>query len=209
MKSFGVFSDKLILNVSLLSLIVAMGTEGIHAAYANSPKQLAVHGVKSTAVKPVDSKSKTKASTSASSAKKTAPVVNLANENFQAVTPVDLLKDPKQFLNKKVMFEGIFSSFSNLGLDYKKAFRDSKDYISFLIKRPDVTNHIIPLSELKLIFPRKKSEEVLKLETGDRISIKAQVFSTALSEPWLDILEVKIIEKVKKAKPADCISKEC
>jgi lysyl-tRNA synthetase class II len=126
-----------------------------------------------------------------------------------AVTPIALLKNPKSYLNKTVTFEGTFNSFSSLGLDYKKAFRDSKDYVSFLIKRPDVQEGMIPLSELKLIYPRKKSEDVLHLETGDRIQVKGQVFSTALNEPWLDVTEVKVIEKIKKNKESNCTQADC
>lgn len=135
--------------------------------------------------------------------KPVAPVAAASNEPYVAVSPIDLLKDPKQYLNKRVTFDGVFSSFSSLGLDYKKAMRDSKDYVSFLIRRPDVASTSIPLSELKLIFPRKKSDDVLKLEAGDKISVKGQVYSTALNEPWLDITDVKVLEKVKSTKPAE------
>lgn len=126
------------------------------------------------------------------------------SENYSTVVPTDLLKDPKGYMNKKVKFEAVFNSFSSLGLDYKKAMRDSKDYVSFLIKRPDVPGRMIPLAELKLIYPRKKSEEVIHLETGDKISVKGQVFSTALNEPWVDVTEVKIIQKQKADKEEPC-----
>jgi hypothetical protein len=126
------------------------------------------------------------------------------------VAPNDLLKAPDQFLNKNVTFEGTFNSFSSIGLDYKKAMRSSKDYVSILIRRPDVMDHTIPLSELKMFFPRKKSESVMTLESGDIIKITGQVFSTALSEPWLEVSEVKVLQKIKTpAKSKECIKDEC
>jgi hypothetical protein len=113
------------------------------------------------------------------------------------VLSTDLLKTPDQFLNKTVTFEGTFSSFSALGLDYKRAFRDSKDFISFLILRPDVVDHHIPMSELKLIYPRKKGDALQHLEVGDQIRVTGAVFSTALQEPWVDVSEVTILKKAK------------
>lgn len=121
-----------------------------------------------------------------------------ANKSYIRVTPIELLKSPADYLNKDIQIEGTFSSFSSLGLDYKKALRDSKDYVSLLLLRPDVAHHKIPLAELKLIYPRKKSEEVLELESGDIISVKGRVFSTALNDPWVD---VEILDVVKKAAP--------
>jgi lysyl-tRNA synthetase class II len=149
-----------------------------------------------------------------SSAKKatTAKTATTAASNLPAVkvAPNDLLKAPEQFLNKNVTFEGTFNSFSSIGLDYKKAMKSSKDYVSILIRRPDVTDHTIPLSELKMFFPRKKSESVMTLESGDIIKITGQVFSTALSEPWLEVSEVKVIQKIKTpAKNKECIKDEC
>lgn len=130
----------------------------------------------------------------------TAPV---AEASYQTVSPIDLLKDPQGYVDKNVSFEGVFNNFSSLGLDYKKAMRDSKDYVSFLIRRPDVTHHTIPMSELKLIFPRKKSEDVMHLETGDKILVKGKVFSTALNEPWLDVAEIKVLHKLKPVKEGE------
>lgn len=127
----------------------------------------------------------------------------------QTVQPIDLLKDPQLYLNKKVAFEGTFNSFSSVGLDYKKAMRSSKDFVSIIIRRPDVTDHTIPLAELKLIFPRKKSEDVMHLESGDKIKITGNVFSTALNEPWLDVSDIKVLHKVKTTKPKDCTTDDC
>lgn len=130
-------------------------------------------------------------------------------KDYTRVTALDLLKNPPQYLNQDVTFEGTFNSFSGLGLDYKKAFRDSKDYVSFLVRRPDVADHAIPLSELKLIYPRKKSEAVMDLETGDTVRVKGHVFSTALNEPWLDVDNVEVLVRANpdkaKAKKKDSL----
>jgi len=120
--------------------------------------------------------------------------------NFQSINPIELLKDPAPYLNKNITFDGTFNRFTDTGLDYKKAFRDARDYVGMMIYRPDVNNHKIPLSELKMFFPRKKSDDVQELETGDTIRIKGSVFNTALGEPWVDVTEVKIIQKTKDSK---------
>lgn len=125
---------------------------------------------------------------------------------YKVVAPLDLVKTPETYLDQYVAFEGTFNRFSDMGLDYQKAFRDSRDYVSMLILRPDVKHHDIPLSELKLFFPRKKSEDVSDMDTGDVVSIRGQVFSNALGEPWVDIQEIKVVlkkEKDKKKSPAE------
>jgi hypothetical protein len=115
------------------------------------------------------------------------------------VTSIDLVRQPDVYLNKKVTFKATFNSFASLGLDYKKAFRDSKDFVSMLVLRPDVSpKYRIPLSELKLFFPRKKSDVVLHLDAGDTIQVTGQVFSTALGEPWMDVDLLTIVEKTAK-----------
>jgi hypothetical protein len=138
------------------------------------------------------------------------PATAASNLPAVKVAPNDLLKAPEQYLNKNITFEGTFNSFSSIGLDYKKAMKSSKDYVSILIRRPDVTDHTIPLSELKMFFPRKKSESVMTLESGDIIKVTGQVFSTALSEPWVEVSEVKVLHKIKTpAKSKECIKDEC
>lgn len=116
----------------------------------------------------------------------------------QKVEALELLKNPAQHLNQKVTFTGVFNRFADTALDYKKAFRDSRDYVSFFILRPDVSQHTIPMSELKLFFPRKKSSEVMDLETGDKIQIVGTQFSNALDEPWVDVEHIKILQKTEK-----------
>ena len=67
-----------------------------------------------------------------------------------------------------------------MGLDYKKAFRDSNSYIGFMIQRDDVKDHCVPLSELKLFLKRDYAEKFVDLNTGDKISMTGVVFSNAL-----------------------------
>jgi len=111
------------------------------------------------------------------------------------VSPIVLLQNPSGYLNRKVTFSGTFNRFADIALDYKKAFRDSRDYVTFFILRPDVKNATIPMSELKLFFPRKKSAEAMDLESGDQIQIVGTEFSTALDEPWVDVEHIKVLQK--------------
>lgn len=120
--------------------------------------------------------------------------------SYEHVGPLDVLKNPEQWLNKKVTFNGTFNSFDAYALDYKGAFRDSKDYVAVLIRRPDAPSHNIPLSELKMLYPRAKSKAVRDLEPGDKVEIFGKVFSTALGDPWLDLDEVTITEKTPNSK---------
>ncbi len=137
-----------------------------------------------------------------------APAPQASQIDYIKTTSIDLLKSPENYLNKSVEFEGTFNSFSSLGLNYKKAFKDPKDFISILILRPDVKHHKIPLAELKLMYPRKKSDAILKLESGDEIKIKGKVFSTALKDPWIQIDEVEILKKIHP-KPEEKPEQEC
>lgn len=136
---------------------------------------------------------------------KTTAATAPATENYAQISPLELLKKPEAYLNQQVEFVGVFNRFSDTGLDYKKAFRDSRDYVSLFILRPDVEPHLIPLSELKLFFPRKKSDDVTNLEGGDTIRIRGKVFSSSLDEPWVDITDIKILQKTKEStkKPGD------
>ena len=42
------------------------------------------------------------------------------------------------------------------------------------------------------------AEKHLDLDTSDKVEITAKVFSNALNDPWLDIIDLKVIKKVKK-----------
>ena len=113
-------------------------------------------------------------------------------------TSLQIVATPNKYVNKTVKFQATFDKFSALGLDYSKALRKSTDYIGILIQRDDVSDHNIPLSEMKLFMKKAMAEKFIDLDTGDKIEITAKVFSTALNDPWLDIEKLTIIQKVKK-----------
>ena len=91
-----------------------------------------------------------------------------------------------------------FDKFSALGLDYKKALRPSSEYIGILLQRDNITDHNIPLSEMKLFMKKSMAEKHIDLDSGDKVEIIATVFSTALNDPWLDIEKLTVIQKAKK-----------
>lgn len=118
--------------------------------------------------------------------------------NFQPVLIGALLEKPQDYIGKKIKFRGRFSSFTTLALDYKPAMRSSKDYISICIFRADSK---IPLSELKLAYPVKEAKEdpiIRELEESDLLEMYGEVFSAALDEPWVDLLQIKKIESAPK-----------
>lgn len=114
---------------------------------------------------------------------------------YVSVQAVDIVNKPSAYLNKNVKIVAVFNKFSTLGLDYKPAMRSSKDYISFLVKRDNVADHIVPLSELKIFITRTKAEKLIDLESGDKIEIKGKVFSNALGDAWMEAYEVKNLEQ--------------
>lgn len=115
-------------------------------------------------------------------------------------SPLLLLGHTSDWMSKPVAFEAVFNSFSPLGLDYKPVNRESKNYLSLLVLRPDVVGHDIPLSELKLMLPRKKVNDVMELEAGDTILVQGKIFSAALGDPWLDVDHVTILKKTPNSK---------
>ncbi len=113
---------------------------------------------------------------------------------YKDVAPLKLVAQPDKYLNKKIKFNAKFDKFSAIGLDYEPINRDSKKYISFLIKRENVTSYNIPLSELKLILKRDYAEkELVNLESGDEIEVFGNVFATALGDPWVDVDKITIL----------------
>ncbi len=130
--------------------------------------------------------------------------------NYETVDPLDLVANPQNYIKHKIKFTAQFAQFSTLGLDYPPINKSSKDYISFLIKRPDAArkDYNIPFSELKLIIKRDKAEKLIDLESGDKIEVMGTVFSTALGDPWVDVDQVKILDaKPNSKKKADSILK--
>jgi hypothetical protein len=125
-------------------------------------------------------------------------------KTYITVEPLDVVANPQNYLNKDIKMQAVFHKFSMLGLDYDKAKRDSKDHISMLIRRPDVSgSYTIPLSEMKLIVKRDLAEKLSDLESGDRVEITGKVFSTALKDPWIDVCGVKNLDPQKKPAPAE------
>ena len=136
-----------------------------------------------------------------------APAANKAPVSQQVQTiqqteasPLQIVANPGRYLNKTVIMNAKFDKFTTLGLDYKKAMRDSQKYIGFLIQRDDIKDHNIPLSELKMFMTRSYAEKFIDLNTGDKIKIRGKVFSTALGDAWIDILDINIIEKAPVSK---------
>lgn len=115
--------------------------------------------------------------------------------NFIRTSPLEVVATPDRFLNKKIIMDGKFDKFTTLGLDYKKAFRDSTKYIGFLLQRDDVVDHNIPLSEMKLFLKRDYAEKFVDLNTGDKISVTGVVFSNALGDSWVEVDNITILEK--------------
>lgn len=143
--------------------------------------------------------------TKATNVKATSKTVNNTVQNkkidyITLSTPTSIVNNPYSYLNKYVQFPARFNKFSTLGLDYKPAMRESHGYIGVLIERDDVgdSNIVIPLSELKMFMKRSDAEKYTDMNTRDRIFIKGKVFSTALGDPWLDIIELKVLPKEKK-----------
>lgn len=138
-------------------------------------------------------------------ASKPEPVI----ENVVAVTTDDLVEKPHNFMGKNVKFTCSFFAFSNLALDYKPAYRSAKTHISLLVSRDKKK---VPLSELKLAMmtPKEKDPDtqlLTGLKEGDTLEITGKVFSTALDDPWVDILRMKKIGGSQDDKKADASSK--
>ena len=140
-------------------------------------------------------------SSDAKSSKKVAAVEKTINETlYKCANALDIVNNPKVYLNKKIKLTAKFDKFSTLGLDYKPAFRDSKDYISFLIQRDDISDHVVPLSEMKLFLKRKEAEKFIDLESSDKIEIFGTVFSCALNDPWIEVDKINILSSKAKKK---------
>ena len=118
--------------------------------------------------------------------------------NAISVNPLNLVARPSAYLNKTVKITAKFDKFSTLGLDYAPAMRSSENYISFLIQRPDITDHNIPLSELKIFLNRTEAEKYIELNSGDIVEFSGKVFSTALGDPWMDAQTFTVISSKPK-----------
>lgn len=125
-------------------------------------------------------------------------IQNSAVKSYITVNPLDLVARPNFYLNKNVKIRAKFDKFATLGLDYKPAMRSSEKYISFLIQRPDVYDHNIPLSELKIFLNRTEAEKHIDLNSGDIIEFQGKVFSTALGDPWMDVDKFTVVSTKPK-----------
>ena len=114
---------------------------------------------------------------------------------YLSVGALDIVNNPNRYLNKNVKIVGKFDKFSTLGLDYPPANRSSEKYISFLIQRPDVANHNIPLSEFKIFLKKEVAEKNIDLDAGDEIEFSGKIFSVALGDPWMDVDNFKVLTK--------------
>ena len=128
----------------------------------------------------------------------TTTVKNQVNTVYTTVDPLKVVETPETYLNKNITFDAEYVSFSSLGLDYKPALKESSKYIGILIKRNDVKDHTVPLSEMKIFLKRELAEKHTDLEEGDKIKISGIVFSTALGDPWVEAKELNVITKKKK-----------
>ncbi len=118
---------------------------------------------------------------------------------YVSVNPLDVVANPYKYLRRNIKIKAKFDKFSTLGLDYSPAMRSSEKYISFLIQRPDISNHDIPLSELKIFLKKEVAEKNIDLDAGDEIEFTGKIFSTALGDPWMDVDSFKVLT-VKKPK---------
>ncbi len=123
-----------------------------------------------------------------------------ASASSISVSPLDVVNTPAKYLNKNINFTATFVAFTSLGLDYQPAYRDKEKYIGILIARPDVTDHTIPLSEMKMFVTREVAEKNAELESGNKIKITGKVFSNALGDPWVDITTLKVLSTTSKDK---------
>jgi hypothetical protein len=125
--------------------------------------------------------------------------VNIQESLYAPTSSLDIVTNPTKYLNKKVKIRAKFDKFSTLGLDYKPAYRSSEKYISFLIKRDDVINHTVPLSEMKNFLERDTAEKYIDLKPGDEIEYYGVVFSDALGDAWISVDKFTVLNQQKDA----------
>ncbi len=126
------------------------------------------------------------------------PVNSKNTVSYMVVNPLDVVARPNFYMNKNIKIKAKFDKFSTLGLDYKPAMRSSEKYISFLIQRPDITDHNIPLSELKIFLNRDEAEKHIDLNSGDVVEFSGKVFSNALGDAWMDVDKFTVISTKPK-----------
>ena len=128
------------------------------------------------------------------------PVAPYSQVQYSSVNALDIVANPSKYLHRNVIIKGKFDKFTTLGLDYQPAMRSSEKYISFLIQRPDVTDHNIPLSEMKIFLKKEIAEKNIDLDAGDEVEFTGRVFSTALGDAWMDVDTFKVLTKKNPSK---------
>ena len=126
------------------------------------------------------------------------PQAQNMGKTYVSVSPLSIVAQPAFYVGKNVKFKAKFDKFSTLGLDYQPAFRSSEKYITLLIQRPDITNHDIPLSELKIFIDRDIAEKHIDLNSGDEVEISGTVFSKALGDAWMNVDIFNVIKTTPK-----------
>ena len=124
--------------------------------------------------------------------------VQTQQQTYTTVNALDVVASPSKYLNKFITVKGKFDKFSTLGLDYEPAMKSSEDYITFLIQRPDVVDHNIPLSEMKIFLKRTEAEKHIDLDAGDEIEFSGKVFSNALGDVWMDAEKFTVLTQKTK-----------
>ena len=114
---------------------------------------------------------------------------------YEETSSLAIAANPAKYLNKHVKIKAKFDKFTTLGLDYKPAFRSSEKYITFLIKRDDISDHTVPLSEMKNFLDRETAEKYIDLKSGDEIEYSGVVFSDALGDAWISVDKFTVLNK--------------
>lgn len=128
------------------------------------------------------------------------PVTKAPDSSYVLTNPLDIVANPTKYLNKRIKIRAKFDKFSSLGLDYKPAYKNSEKYITFLIKRENVANYTVPLSEMKNFLSRDVAEKYIDLKPGDDIEYTGTVFSDALSDAWINVETFKVLNESFKEK---------
>lgn len=177
------------IKASVFAVIISLGL-CIGANAATTTKTAPKVPVKA----PVVQKSTVKAAPKAVTLPKTPEVV------YEPVSSLAVAANPEKYLNKRIKIKAKFDKFSMLGLDYKPAYKSSEKYITFLIKRDDVKDHTVPLSEMKNFLPRDIAERYIDLKPGDEVEYSGTVFSAALGDTWINVEKFNVLSPNFKEK---------
>lgn len=167
-------------NIIILTAIISIGL-GFGANAAVKSVQIAAAPAQKTISKPLTPATKS----------------SISIPSGMIVDSLDVVSHPAKYLNKRVTIRAKFDKFSTLGLDYKPAYKSSEKFITFLIKREDIINHTVPLSEMKNFLPKSEAEKHIDLKTGDLIEYSGVVFSNALGDVWIDVDKFKVLSQQK------------